>query len=394
MVSVSLLGACGGAAAPMPAAPRVASMNALKSSRLAILADVATPTPTPTPFNPTALWIQKDTSMATGGIFLGDACGIDAIVSCPNFADTFRHGIAYGTIYSTWDENLGTVITRNALSTWYAQGTIPEVTWQPESNKTSITLAAVANGTWDAYITASADQVKAFGQHIFLRPFHEFNGNSYPWTIGQNGDDATADTNFIKAWRRVVRIFRKEGATNAKFIWCFEDNASPNDQWNQPASAYPGDDYVDWVAFDGYNVGSATDGKRWVKFHWMVVVPYAAAVALAPDKPIMIAETASNEYGDGGPLKAAWIDAMFSELSSATNPFPSLRAVSWFEADKNTYLYDSKSTMPSYQSFVYAIRGRSTAGALYVRSNGEAMWSIKYAQPPIDSPTPAPTATP
>jgi hypothetical protein len=324
-----------------------------------------------------SLPIAPDTSTSTAGVFLGIDCGYEAVVSCPNFSSQYRHGLAMGTMYSTWDQDLGRVIARAGMASWEASNMIPEVTWAPESAITPITLADIADGSWDTYITTSAEEVKAFAEPIFLRPFHEFNGgDTYPWNITENGDDAEADAKFIAAWRHVVTIFREVGATNAKFVWCFNNSSTPNDQWNQPASAYPGDDYVDWIAWDAYNDGSETNGKEWLTFDWLMKGPYATATAISATKPIMIAETASNEYGDGGAMKAQWIQAMAAELSGSTNPFPRLKAISWFESDKNGYFWPTNSSTDSFNTFVSQIRLAEPTGTMLFRSNGKALWNI------------------
>jgi beta-mannanase len=371
---------CGGGGGSLPQAGNAASLSdvsiAQSAARPMSAQRVADATPTATPFNPSALPIVADTNPSTAGIFLGDSCGSNAIVPCLDFATTFRHNIAFGTTYATWDERLAKPIGWYQLASWSSQGIIPEITWAPESSTQTITLAGIADGDFDTYITESAQDVAAFGQPIYIRPFHERNGKVYPWSIGKQGDDAQADANFIAAWRRVVNIFRQQGANNAKFVWCYNDTAHPNDQWNQPSSLYPGDSYVDWVAFDGYNRGSATNGKRWYMYQPLFQRAYTEGVDVAPTKPIMISETGSNEYGDDGTMKADWIVNMLQTVAESPNPFPNIRAISWFEANTNGFTYVSNSTMPAYQAFTTSIRGKMANGLPLMRSNGAALWTI------------------
>ena len=345
----------------------------------------ATPRPTPSPlpsftpdpnWNPNNLPILTDASSSTSGVFLGADCGTMSAVTCPNFASTFRHGIALGTIYASWDSDLGNLVSANNFASWEAQGTIPDITWQPSSNHSTITLAGIASGQYDAYIATSAAELRSFGQPIFLRPFHEFNTTRYSWGIYANGDNATADANFIAAWQRVVTIFRNTGASNVKFVWCFNSSSSPADSYTAPAAAYPGDAYVDWVGFDGYNLANNSNGKSGSSFTSSLRGAYNNMVKVAPAKPGMIVETASNEYGDDGTMKAQWIQDMFTLLSTpAINPFPHIHAVSWFEGD-NVFILDSKSTSPVYQSFATNMRSYDQNGVLAIRSNGNALFSI------------------
>lgn len=328
-------------------------------------------------FDPSPLPILTDRYPSKSGVFLGATCGLYANVSCSDFATIFRRTIALGTVYTTWDQDLATFIADNDLGAWETQGMIPEITWEPRSDFSTITYSGINSGTYDAYITTSADELKAFGQPIFLRPFHEFNGSWMPWSLNSNGADATADADFIQAWRRMRRIFREQGATNVKFIWCFANATVPKASWNYPTAAYPGDSYVDWIGFDGYNRGNLGTGMPWKSFDSTIGAAYQEAIAVSPELPIIAAELASTEWGDDGTMKAAWVDQMFSELHpAATDPYPNLRVVSWFETDDTRFLYDSRSTDPVYQHFVMDIRQVGPHGFPYFRSNGTALFGI------------------
>lgn len=320
--------------------------------------------------------VEPDTSGSTSGVFIGADCGGQAIVSCPNFAPDFRHGIALGTIYAGWSDDLGSVVQGQNLALWSQQGIVPQITWMPG---TGVTYDAINQGTYDSYITTSAQELKAFGSTIFLRPFHEFNGDWYPYGLANQGADSAADTAFINAWRRVYTIFQQQGATNVKFVWCYAAGSSPSAQtspWNNPANAYPGDAYVDWIAFDAYNRGSLTDGLPWNSFDQIMNAPYQLAISISTSKPIMVAEMASNEYGDGGNQKASWIAAMIAELTSASNPYPNLKLISWFEGDPNGYIYNNESTQPAYNAWVNGLRATDPNGAMVFRSNGAALAAV------------------
>ena len=55
---------------------------------------------------------------------------------------------------------------------------------------------------------------------------------------------------------------------------------------------------------------------------------YQQVLAVAPQKPMMLAEVASLEAGDGGGKKATWItDALTSAIPTS---FPAIKAVVWF----------------------------------------------------------------
>ena len=300
------------------------------------------------------------------------------MVTCPNFANTFRHGIALGTIYSDWAYDQGSVVQNNNFASWVAAGITPEITWEP----TNVSFSDINAGKYDAYLTTTANELKAFGSTIFLRPFHEFNGTWYTWGLANQGGNAATDAAFISAWQHMVTIFRNQGATNVKFVWCFSTGALGNattSPWNNPANAYPGDAYVDWMSYDTYNRGNLGTGAKWKTFDQIAQPPYQLAVSIAPTKPIAISEIASNEWGDGGTQKMYWVTQMLDELSSQTNnPYPNIKLLSWFETDLLGYLYDMQSTNPVYTAFANGIRGTDGNGVLRIRSNGAALDTVTH----------------
>jgi hypothetical protein len=259
---------------------------------------------------------------------------------------------------------------------WQSLGIIPEITWQPTD---SLTYASVISGAWDSVIIDTADQLKAYGSTVFLRPFHEFNGHWYTWGLPNQGADAQADTDFIAAWQHMVNLFRAQGATNVKFVWCYSAGHSKllnSVAWDAPGAAYPGDAYVDWISFDAYNFGSLTDGKPWYTFDDIVLEGYTTAVAISPNKPVSLSELASNEYGDGGAMKSGWVNEMLYELHSPTNPYPNLRLISWFEPNHDGYNYNEESTSPTYTTFANALRVTLPDGTMAFRSNATALANL------------------
>lgn len=310
------------------------------------------------------------------GTFLGEVCDPAAVVACANFATEFRHGIALGTTYTDWNADMAHYLANAGLTGWPALGIIPEITWEPTP---AVTYAGINSGAYDAYFASSADELKQFGSTVFLRPLHEFNGWWYTWALANQGADTAADTAFINAWRRMVTIFRQHGATNVKFVWCFSTGGLANTApWNNPANAYPGDAYVDWISFDTYNRGNLNTGVKWKTFDDIVAAPYQVAASISSKRPISISELASNEYGDVGTMKAAWITQMLSELQSPLNPYPHLRLFSWFETNLNGYAYDLQSTSPVYRTFVNDVRTTDPNGVLYFRSNAAVLSTMTH----------------
>ena len=70
-------------------------------------------------------------------------------------------------------------------------------------------------------------------------------------------------------------------------MWCPNSNSVPSQDWNDPLAAYPGDDYVDWIAIDGYDFdGNATFADIFSKIYDELIRKI--------DKPIYVGEFASG----------------------------------------------------------------------------------------------------
>ena len=214
------------------------------------------------------------------------------------------------------------------------RGEIPLLTWGSWNlgsgvNQPNFSLAAIAGGTHDAYIRQWAAAAKAWGQPLFLRFDWEMNGWWYPWNEQVNGN---RPGQFVAAWRHVHDLFVQQGATNVTWVWC--PNIVGSRSTPMPG-LYPGDSYVDWTCMDGYNWG--TDYSNvWQTFNQVFAGSwynanhntYQELLAVAPDKPIMIGETASSEHGGS---KASWITDML--LTQLPTQFPKVKAVVWFNWD-------------------------------------------------------------
>lgn len=190
---------------------------------------------------------------------------------------------------------------------------------QPEWNMDSF-LA----GDHDEMLRRYARSAAAFGKEVWLRPFHEMNGYWYPWggTVSTN-----TPAKFIRVWRHIHTIFREEGATNVKFVWCPNRESVPATSGNAIKRYWPGDSYVDYMGIDGFNFGKdsnpAYSWSRWMSFAELYAAPYAQLTSLSA-KPIIVAETASHT---GGGDKAAWIADMFAVIPK---DFKQIKCVVWF----------------------------------------------------------------
>ena len=219
------------------------------------------------------------------------------------------------------------------------RGAIPLFGWvsfstpQTTSSQPDFQLRDVIAGNYDAYIRQWAQDAKAWGHPFFLDLNPEMNlGSTWPY-VEERNDNRPGE--YVKMWRHVHDIFRAEGVQNATWTWC----ANIEFPGSAPlAPLYPGDEYVDWTCMDGYNWywGWKTPGE-------VFGATYDKIQGIAPDKPVLIGETASTEKGGS---KAGWIrDFLGNQLPRR---LPNVKGFVWYEkkdalvkADPDGWLIES-----------------------------------------------------
>ena len=173
--------------------------------------------------------------------------------------------------YLAW----GSPFDANAAANAKNYGALYYMAWEPFSQS----VASIADGASDSYVTTFAKAVHAYGSPIAISFGHEMNGNWYPW--GTTG--ATA-AEFVAAWQHIHDLFAAAGATNVIWIW------NPNIVNPMPdvqlSTYWPGCAYVNWLGLTGYfpTTGPDTfDG---------IYGPTMTEVRTFTSKPFIIAETA------------------------------------------------------------------------------------------------------
>lgn len=216
-----------------------------------------------------------------------------------------------------------------------SRGGRPLITWEPWKfgggvDQRGYALKTILNGKHDDYVRRWARAAAAWGNPFFLAFAHEMNGDWTSWSPGVNGNTSSQ---FVAAWRRVHGIFRKQGATNVRWVWApvaQSEGATPY------KAVYPGDAYTNWMGISGYNWGDTRAWSRWKSFSEIFGASYASITRMTK-KPVMIREMACAESGGD---KAAWIRNAY--LKEIPEKFPRLRAISWFHANKeNDWRVDS-----------------------------------------------------
>jgi glycosyl hydrolase family 26 len=172
-------------------------------------------------------------------------------------------------------------------------GAVPLVQMDPDKQNQKISIAGIASGQYDGYLTSYAEAVRAYRRPVILSFGHEMNGSWSAW-----GYTHTSPTVFVAAWRHIVTLFRELGAGNVTWLWTVNIiNNTKNGRIPSPAPWWPGNSYVNWVGIDGY----------YLKPNWQFAPlfgPTIARVHTLTNDPILIAETGATSAA-GQPAKIA-----------------------------------------------------------------------------------------
>lgn len=190
------------------------------------------------------------------------------------------------------------------------------------------TAADIADGRVDTSIKrlarAYATWVNQEESHFaFMAPLPEMNG---AWeSYGHTPED------FQRAFQHIQGIFAEAGVSSEQVKWVFAPNGwSP--QGHEFERYYPAQ--VDAVAFSAYNWGYCQKAawKQW-QTPATVYGPYIKRMkAMAPGKPIFIAQTATTSVTRFGSLPTQqdqWIEKAYTYLAAS-----GVRGVLYFNLDK------------------------------------------------------------
>jgi hyaluronan synthase len=202
-------------------------------------------------------------------------------------------------------------------------------------------LAGIAAGHYDGWLTSYAKSVAAFGRPVLLGFAPEMNGTWYTW-----GYTHVSPADYIAAWRHVVTLFRAAGANNVTWIWTVNVVMA---HWNMsaPAMWWPGAAWVGMVGIDGYYYGATQNFSN-------MFGPVLADVRKLTNKPVLVSES-SVAPAAGQPSKitdlfkgasanklfaVVWFDLQGNQNWQLTQP----ASISAFRAAVNKYGWDAGSS--------------------------------------------------
>jgi hypothetical protein len=240
-------------------------------------------------------------------------------------------------------------------------GLIPMISWFPTPHNADQIISGAADGC----IQQFANSVASGTTRVFVRPYWEFNGGWFPFSMDSNGRRATA-TQEMQMWQHTVDVIRQNASAASKitFVWCPDEGYYNNgDPWNDP-TPYPGDNYVDWVCSDGYNWDSSTAWCGTIHPGWCTFsevfthghpAPVYAPLGVEHDfegrKPYMVGETGSREDPNVPGRKGQWMTDMEAYIKSY---MPGLYADVYFDTNYSNdgmQLDTSSSSLDGYNTF-------------------------------------------
>ncbi|MEO7060643.1 MAG: hypothetical protein ABI083_13055 [Lapillicoccus sp.] len=193
------------------------------------------------------------------------------------------------------------------------------------------TWAQVASGAQDAYLAQLASYIKTnFPEKFFITLHHEPENDVIP----RAGSGMQA-TDFRDMFRHVVTKMKSLGVNNVVWVVTYQGVQSYKlDSWWP--SLYPGDDVVDWIAWDIYSCVAPAPGQPCIDFSQMMnrrysnqtpwVGMYNWATANHPGKPLMIPEF--GVYDVGGTRKAT----VLTSIGQQVNQFPAIKAIVYWNS--------------------------------------------------------------
>lgn len=174
----------------------------------------------------------------------------------------------------------------------------------------------------DDYLRGLADALWASGAVVFLRFASEMNGE---WT-NYSGNPKQ----YKEKWRLVANVMR-ERARNVAMVWC--PYATPRGNID---SYYPGDEWVDWVGVNMYNVTYFNQDPDMpahdVSPRDLLDPLYKA---YSKRKPIMICEYATTHYSalENKPVVEFAVENIRNLYGSLDSKYPRVKAVNYFNSN-------------------------------------------------------------
>ncbi|MFA5105189.1 MAG: glycosyl hydrolase [Candidatus Margulisiibacteriota bacterium] len=369
---------------PLPAAPVPSPTPAAPVTPPPVPAPAPTPAPTPAPAPVTppapvqpspkppvpvamAKKIVPNGNGIYNGAFLGDeeSKAENLTGAIASYQKATKSKLNYAVLFHKFDsafpsEECGILIK---------DGITPFVKMEPWDG-----LDKINSGAFDEKIRQFAEKAKELGKPLFISFGHEMNMGEgekwYPW--------AGNAEKYVKAYQHVVDIFKKAGADNVTWVWNVNVNGSLEPY-------YPGSNYVDWIAVDGYSGPMANDVPTPEEVLGNTV---DAVKRTFPDKPRMIGETACDRRGITRNLLSYVYSTRFWNYAKSLPSFCKEKGLSGF-------VYFNMDKPEGGQYVRYALKHAAKALGQGLKENeADIAKEIKVEERPVEAPQPEQPAPP
>jgi hypothetical protein len=189
------------------------------------------------------------------------------------------------------------------------------------------TLSRIIRGDFDNDLRGFAREAKRFGSPVLIEWGTEPNGDWFSWNGKWNGGPVEGPGRYIAAARHIVDSMRAEGAANLQWVWHVNWLDEPERKWNAFENYFPGSQYCDWVALSVYGPTTPTTSDGAESFRFKLRNAYPRLTAVAPGKPVLIAEFGCdlhNRHVD----PVSWTKAALDDLFSGR--WPALIGFCWW----------------------------------------------------------------
>lgn len=183
----------------------------------------------------------------------------------------------------------------------------------------------IVNGEFDTSLRAQARAIAELDVPYFVTFDHEADGkNRY------NNRGTPAE--FVRSWRHIVDLYRSEGADNV--IWVWNVTGWPGNV-NRLPGLWPGNDYVDWISWEAYNMTGCDKMNNWTHvdsfedalsptYDW--IQEEGPKHGIDPTKPVMIGEMGTTDIGPRETLK--W----YTDVPDVLKRYERVRAVKLWDS--------------------------------------------------------------
>jgi len=174
--------------------------------------------------------------------------------------------------------------------------------------------AKIAAGDYDtSVIDPQAERVKAYGRTVLISLDQEMDSRT-------PADGTPAQ--FVASYRHIVDRFRQLGVTNVRWVWTITGYLEHAALFTE---MYPGDAYVDWIAYDQYNYYGCRHDPHWLSFAQTELPTYTwLRTHISATKPLMLAEYSTAVRGSDPAAQQQWYQQLPQVLEQQ---LPGIKAV-------------------------------------------------------------------